>query len=114
MHFFFMLAASGRTETVYTITDNLRSQNEDLVETTCKKLGLERGSFGLEKVQLLSPSSEIASRSLFIIGLFWEGPRDGYLILMDKDKNVIDKMRVGYIKQLSLVQLKKADIEDFY
>ncbi len=110
---FFILAATGHGETVCTIINNLKNQDDDLVEATCKKLGLERGVIGLEKVQLLSPCFEIAGRSLFIVGLSWEGPIDGYLILLDKDGNVIDKSRVGYIGQLSLAQLKQEDLDDF-
>ncbi len=104
---FFMLAAMGRAETACTIIDNLRSQDENLVEATCKKLGLEEGALLLEKVQLLSPSSETVGRSLFIVGLSWEGPNTGYLILMNKEGNVIDKTRVGFIKKLTLISLKK-------
>jgi len=109
----FMLAATGRTESVFTIIDNLRSQDDDLVEATCKKLGLDRGAILLAKVQLLSPNVESTSRSLFIIGISWEGPSDGCLIIMDKDGNIIDKKDLGYIKQLSLIQLMKADVNDF-
>lgn len=109
---FFLLAAIGRAETACTIIDNLRSQDENLVEATCKKLGLDRGVIGLVKVQLISPSSETASKSFFIIGISWEGPNDGYLIPMNKDGNVINKTSVGYIKQLSLVQLQKGNVED--
>jgi hypothetical protein len=104
---FFIFAALAYAETALTIIGSLRSQDENLVEATCKKLGLERGAIGLEKVHLLSPSFETTNKSLFIVGLSWEGPNNGYLILMDKDGTVIGKTRVGYIKQLTLISLKK-------
>ncbi len=104
---FFMLASIGRAQTVCTIIDNLRSQDEDLVEAACNKLGMDRGVIGLEKVQVLSPHSKNAARYFFIVGLSFEGPNAGYLVLIDKDGNVIDKTRVGYINQLTLISLKK-------
>lgn len=102
----FLFAAIGRAETVCAIIDNLRSKNEDLVDATCKKLGLERGSIILVKVELISPHIKTATESFFIIGISWAGPNDGYLILMNKDGNILHKKRVGRINQLTLKQLQ--------
>jgi hypothetical protein len=100
------IATTGHGASICSIISSLRSQDPVIVENSCKRLGLVRGALGLSKVQVLHPYFTKSSRFLFIIALSWEGPRDGYLILMDLKGNLLAQQKVGYIKSVSLRPLQ--------
>jgi len=101
-----LIATTGHTASICTIINNLKSGDPVIVENSCKRLGLVRGTLGLSKVQVLHPQLAKRSNSLLIIALSWESPRDGYLILMDSKADVLAQQRVGYIKSLTLRPLQ--------
>ena len=94
------------------VLEGLRNANPDIVEKTCKSLGLDRGASGLSKVQVFFPCCAKADNSLAVFSISWEGPTNGYIILMDPKGDVIDKKRVGYIKNISLNPLRPESSDD--
>jgi len=65
----------------------------------CEKLGLTKCLLGLSKIQLMCPS-RISEDILFVLGISWEGPKDGILLLQNKNGNVLSKIKTGYIKSI--------------
>lgn len=107
--------AYGQAVSTWTIFDSLRSPDPDIAEKTLKSLGLDKGALGLSKVQVLStrnklflqPCCKKLTQDLFVIAISWEGPYDGYLVLMDSSGNVSGKKRVGYVKSFYLHPLQE-------
>lgn len=98
--------AHGQIASTWTVIDSLRSTDPKMVERASKSLGLERGALGLSKVQVLQPCCSKSSSAIFVIALSWEGPIDGYLVLMDSSGKVVEKQRIGYVKSVSLRPLQ--------
>ena len=84
------------------IIDNLSSKEPSIVEKTFQSFTLERGILGLSGIRFLYPWIIESDKRLLVTAISWEGPYDGYIILIDSVGNVLDKKRVGYIKYVSL------------
>lgn len=100
-----LVAIESQAASTFEILEGLRSSDSDIVDKTCKSLGLDRGASGLSKVQVLFPCCAKSDNSLAVLTISWEGPIEGYIILMGPKGNVIDKYIVGYIKNISLYPL---------
>jgi hypothetical protein len=97
----------GYSASLWTIIDDLKSTDTSRVEKTCKSLGLERGALGLSTVRFLEPWYGKSTQTLSIISVSWEGPFDGYLILIDSSEKVLQRLRTGYVKSIELRPLRK-------
>lgn len=96
----------GETLLPENIIASLRSDNVTIVDKTLKLLGFEHGmSGGFSRFQVLQPWIEKTNR-LFIFGLSWSR-YDGYLVLLNSEGSIFGKYRVGYIKSISLRQVKE-------
>lgn len=98
---------TSSADSICGIIDELQKKDSFVVEKLCKTLGFKRGALGLSDIKgmLLSPNG--ANFYLQVLSVCWEGPTDGYLVLIDSKGNVLDKMDIGYIKSLSLRPLLK-------
>ncbi|NIR17922.1 MAG: hypothetical protein GWN86_30090 [Desulfobacterales bacterium] len=91
------------------IVDSLRSGDPSAIERACKALGVECAAPGFAGVRVILPCCSEKLRPLTLIGISFEDPVDGYLLLISDSGKVIDKKRVGYIKALGARSLLSGD-----
>lgn len=104
--FSILINAHVYASSLWLTVDDLRSRDTAAVERACKRLGIECGLVGPLLVQIIGPCCPETNRSIFVIAVSWEGPVNGYIILVDSKGRILDRRRVGYIKSLSLRPLQ--------
>jgi hypothetical protein len=101
--------ARGDEVSLWTIVNSLRSGDAERIEKSCKLLSLEPRAIGLKKVQLVQPSFGKSLQTDYVVSISWEGPYDGYLVVVDKDARVLGTKSVGYVKSICLRPLRQGD-----
>lgn len=109
---FVCLPNTGQAIPVEKIIENLKSEDVQLVEDTCKMLQVPRGALGLSNTQLLHLALPKFEMPFYILAISWEGPLDGYLILINSDGRPIKQQRVGYIKKILFISLSDKGNKD--
>jgi hypothetical protein len=104
-----LINAKVYASSVWSTVDDLRSRDTAAVERACQALGIECGLVGPLLVQVLGPCCPRIDLSIFAIAVSWQGPLNGYVILMDSKGRILDKRGVGYIRSLSLRPLQTED-----
>lgn len=104
---FTVAVTSEAASSAWTISNSLKSGDPATIENICKSLGLPRRSLGLSKVQVLEPHIAKSPTPSVILAISWEGPIDGYVLLLDPSGKVLGKEQVGSLKSLCLRSLER-------
>lgn len=110
--------ASADKLSVLDIMKMIKSDDSMLFNKACDYLTIDYSDksnheciSGFDKVQLLMPVLS-DNKSIYIIAISWENPTNSYLIILNRDGKVLQKIKIGYIKSIMLIQLRNDNYND--
>jgi hypothetical protein len=110
--------ASASKLSVLDIIKMIKSDDSILFNKACDYLTIDYSDksnheciSGFDKVQLLMPVLS-DNKSIYIIAISWENNTNSYLIILNSDGKVLQKIKIGYIKSIMLIQLRNDNYID--